>query len=64
MSMSWTPDGMQLACAGANGAVVFANVVEKRVEGLKFEATQTESNTICVYELKNEQTDQIGEKHL
>jgi intraflagellar transport protein 80 len=59
MSMSWTPDGMQLACAGANGAVVFANVVEKRVEGLKFEATQTEPNTICVYELKNEQTDQI-----
>ena len=37
----------------------FASVVEKRVESLKFEATQTEPNTICVYELKNEQTDQI-----
>jgi intraflagellar transport protein 80 len=56
LSMAWTPDGMQLACAGANGAVVFASVVEKRVESLKFEATQTEPNTICVYELKNEQT--------
>ena len=55
LSMSWTPDGMQLACAGANGAVVFASVVEKRVESLKFEATQTEPNTICVFELKNEQ---------
>jgi intraflagellar transport protein 80 len=55
LSMSWTPDGMELACAGANGAVVFASVIEKRVESLKFEATQTEPNTIVVYELKNEQ---------
>lgn len=36
-SLVWTPDGTQLAGAGGNGAVVFAQVVERSLEWENFE---------------------------
>ena len=59
MQQAWTSDGTQLACAGGNGAVVFAQVVERSSEDPRFSAVQTESDTIRVLDIANEQVDQV-----
>ena len=59
MQQAWTSDGTQLACAGGNGAVVFAQVVERSSEDPRFNAVQTESDTIRVLDIANEQVDQV-----
>jgi intraflagellar transport protein 80 len=59
MQQAWTADGTQLACAGGNGAVVFAQVVERACEDPRFSAIQTESDAIRVLDIANEQADTV-----
>ena len=59
MSISWTNDGTQVAAGGGNGAVVFGHVIERRIESLSFEATQTDSLSIVVSDVANENSDQL-----
>eukprot|EP00794_Sanderia_malayensis_P011126 gene11126-12297_t len=46
--IAWSTDGTQLAGACGNGQVVFAHVVQKRIEWSNFEATVTEQKHIKV----------------
>ena len=48
MNISWTSDGTQLAGAGGNGSVVFAQVVGRRFEWKNFEVTQLEPRKLRV----------------
>jgi intraflagellar transport protein 80 len=50
MNISWTTDGTQLAGAGGNGAVVFAQVVERTLEWGDVEVTPpTLPSSFCFY---------------
>ncbi len=39
--LAWSSDGTQIAGACGNGHVIFAHVIEKRIEWKEFEATVT-----------------------
>ncbi|EDV28474.1 uncharacterized protein TRIADDRAFT_49567 [Trichoplax adhaerens] len=53
-SIAWSSDGTQLAGACGNGQVIFANVVERRLEWKNFEITITDSKTINVNDVSND----------
>lgn len=40
-SLTWTPDGTQLAAAGGNGSVVFGQVIERSLEWDIFEVRRS-----------------------
>ena len=48
MSLAWTADGTELAGAGGNGTVVFAQLVQRSVEWLNYEARLVEPKLIMV----------------
>ena len=39
--IAWSADGTQVAAACGNGHVIFAHVIEKRIEWKEYEATVT-----------------------
>ncbi|TPX40936.1 hypothetical protein SeLEV6574_g06329 [Synchytrium endobioticum] len=51
-SIAWTMDGTQFACAGGQGAVVFARVVNRRYEWKHYEVTQLDKK-IRVHDVQN-----------
>ena len=54
MAIAWTSDGTQFAGAGGNGSVVFATVVERRMEWKNTEVTLLEPRKIRVQDVANE----------
>mmetsp|Transcript_19257 Transcript_19257/g.42924 ORF Transcript_19257/g.42924 Transcript_19257/m.42924 type:complete len:770 (+) Transcript_19257:82-2391(+) len=53
-NLAWTSDGTQFACAGGSGAVVFAQVVDRRFEWKSTEVTLVESRKVRVQDVANE----------
>jgi len=51
LDISWTSDGTQFAGAGANGAVVFGQLVDRRVAWESLEAALDENNHIKVFDV-------------
>lgn len=59
LNLSWTSDGTQLAGAGANGNICFAQLVGLTAEVGPICATLTDSNCVKVYHLLDETTDEL-----
>ncbi|KAK3738527.1 hypothetical protein QZH41_012034, partial [Actinostola sp. cb2023] len=53
-NISWSTDGTQLAGACGNGQVIFAHVIERRLEWKNFEVTVTERKSIKVRDVMND----------
>ncbi|VDM30087.1 unnamed protein product [Toxocara canis] len=47
-NMSWSPDSTQIACGCANGYVIHAHVIEKRVAWRNIEAVQSKRKSVDV----------------
>jgi intraflagellar transport protein 80 len=58
-NLAWTSDGTQFACAGGNGSVVFAQVVDRRFEWKNTEVTLIESRKIRVQDVANEAVEDL-----
>jgi intraflagellar transport protein 80 len=54
MSLDWSSDSTLLSCACANGGVVFAQVVDRKVEWRNYECVLDENNHILVTDVLNE----------
>ena len=52
--ISWSADGTQVAGACGNGQVIFAHVIEKRIEWRDYEATVTGRKTISLRNVTND----------
>ena len=52
--IAWSADGTQVAGACGNGQVIFAHVIEKRIEWRDYEATVTGRKTISLRNVTNE----------
>lgn len=59
MNIAWTSDGTQFACAGGNGSVVFAQVVDRRFEWKNTEVTLIASRKIRVQDVANESLEDL-----
>ncbi|KAL5004430.1 hypothetical protein ScPMuIL_017886 [Solemya velum] len=57
--LSWSSDGTQVAGACGNGQVVFANIIERRLEWNNFEATVVSSKQIHVKNVMNEALEKL-----
>jgi len=58
-SICWCNDGTQLACGGGNGAVVFANLVDRTSSWQNTDASLDENNTIVVHDITNETKEEL-----
>uniref|UniRef100_A0A2C9JF99 Uncharacterized protein n=1 Tax=Biomphalaria glabrata TaxID=6526 RepID=A0A2C9JF99_BIOGL len=58
-NIAWSSDGTQIAGACGNGQVIFANVIEIRLEWKNFEATLTASKQINVRNVMNDATEKL-----
>ncbi|BFZ00478.1 hypothetical protein BsWGS_03517 [Bradybaena similaris] len=58
-SLAWSSDGTQVAGACGNGQVIFANVIERRLEWKNFEATVTASKQIHIRNVMNDATEKL-----
>ncbi|XP_013386357.1 intraflagellar transport protein 80 homolog isoform X2 [Lingula anatina] len=58
-SLSWSSDGTQVAGACGNGHVIFAHLVEKRLEWKNFEVTVTGAKTIDVRNVVDDTKDKL-----
>ena len=54
LKIAWSSDGTQVAGACGNGHVIFAHVIEKRIEWREFEATVTGEKTISLRNVTND----------
>ena len=54
VQISWSGDGTQVAGACGNGQVIFAHVIEKRIEWRDYEATVTGRKTISLRNVTND----------
>mmetsp|Transcript_24926 Transcript_24926/g.44327 ORF Transcript_24926/g.44327 Transcript_24926/m.44327 type:complete len:775 (+) Transcript_24926:94-2418(+) len=59
MEIAWTSDGTQLAGAGGNGSVVFAQLVQRRLEWENFEVTLIEPKLINVQDASIDQYERL-----
>ena len=59
LNLAWTSDGTQLAGAGASGNICFAQLVGLTAEVGPLRATLTDSNSVEVYHLLDETTDEL-----
>lgn len=59
LNLVWTSDGTQLAGAGANGRICFAQLVGLTAEVGPIRATLTDSNSVEVYHLLEETLDEL-----
>ena len=57
--IAWSSDGTQVAGACGNGHVIFAHVIEKRIEWKEFEATVTGRKTISLRNVTNDAVDKL-----
>ncbi|XP_005092728.1 intraflagellar transport protein 80 homolog [Aplysia californica] len=58
-SLAWSSDGTQVAGACGNGQVIFANVIERRLEWKNYEASVTASKQIQVRNVMNDTTEKL-----
>lgn len=58
-AISWSSDSTQLAGAGANGALVFGQVLERRVEWQNIEVVLRETNKIIVHDILGEMEEEL-----
>jgi len=58
-SIAWTSDCTQLAGAGANGAVVFGQVLERKVEWQNIEALLKETHKVLVRDILSDMTEEL-----
>lgn len=58
-SLAWSSDGTQIAGACGNGHVIFAHVIERRLEWKSFEATVKGRKTIVVRNVTNDITENL-----
>ena len=59
-NISWSSDGTQLAGACGNGQVIFAHVIERRLEWKNFEVTVTDQKSILVRDVTNDVKETLG----
>jgi len=59
IDMIWTSDGTQLAGAGGNGSVIFAQVIDRKYEWKNIEAVLIETRKIRVRDIMNESVEDI-----
>lgn len=59
LSIAWTSDGTQFACAGGNSSVVFAQVVDRKFEWKNSEVTLLEPRKIRVQDVANESVEDL-----
>ena len=59
MNLAWTADSTQLAGAGGNGSVVFAQVVDRRLEWKNYEAVLVGPRQIRVTDMANESIEEL-----
>lgn len=59
MDLSWTADGTQLAGAGANGQICFAQLVGLTAEVGSTRAVLADKSTVKVYNILNETADEL-----
>ncbi|XP_059177555.1 intraflagellar transport protein 80 homolog [Physella acuta] len=59
LSLAWSGDGTQLAGACGNGQVIFANVIEIRLEWKNYEATLVASKQIHVRNVMNDAKEKL-----
>ena len=60
MDLAWSSDGAQVVCAGADGSVLFAQLIERRMEWKNIEATIKDSHSIEVRDVYSEMTDTLS----
>lgn len=53
-SLAWSADGTQLAGACSNGNLIFAHIIERRIEWKNYEVTLSRRKTITVRDVLNE----------
>eukprot|EP00277_Geminigera_cryophila_P012189 CAMPEP_0179437838 /NCGR_PEP_ID=MMETSP0799-20121207/21652_1 /TAXON_ID=46947 /ORGANISM="Geminigera cryophila, Strain CCMP2564" /LENGTH=735 /DNA_ID=CAMNT_0021219017 /DNA_START=155 /DNA_END=2363 /DNA_ORIENTATION=- len=58
-SIAWTSDCTQLAGAGSNGAVVFGQVLERKVEWQNIEALLKETHKVLVHDILSDMTEEL-----
>ncbi|KAJ3020204.1 Intraflagellar transport protein 80 [Thoreauomyces humboldtii] len=58
-NIAWTPDGMQLACAGGSGAVVFGHIINRRYEWKNYEVTILDDHRIHVHDVVQGATENL-----
>ncbi len=54
LRLCWSSDGTHVAAAGANGAVVFGQVVERRIEWANYAVALTENNHVTIHDVLND----------
>ncbi len=59
MGLSWSPDGANLAAVGANGTVLFANVIDRCLEWEGYEAVVSGSKSITVTNVRDGSKEQL-----
>ena len=63
-NIAWSSDGTQLAGACGNGQVIFAHVIERRLEWKNFEVTVTDRKSIVVRDVTNDVKESLGNPSL
>ncbi|KAL8593908.1 hypothetical protein ACOMHN_048345 [Nucella lapillus] len=58
-NLAWSSDGTQVAGACGNSHVIFANIIEKRLEWKNYEATVTSSKQIQVRNVMNDVVEKL-----
>lgn len=59
LSIAWTSDGTQFSCASGTGAIVFAQVVDRRLEWKDWEVTLVDPRKIRVQDVANETLEEL-----
>lgn len=59
MSIAWTPDSTQFACAGGNGAVLFAQVTDRHAEWRNASVTLVSQRRLRIQDISAETDEEI-----
>ncbi|CAH8502920.1 unnamed protein product [Heterobilharzia americana] len=59
LSIKWSIDGTQIACAGGNGRIISGQIIDRRIEWNGFEACVTDEKTVIVHNLRNESVERL-----
>ena len=59
MSVAWTSDGAQLAGVGANGSIIFGQVLDRKVEWVNIEVTLKGTHKVIVHDILSEMEEDL-----
>nr|CAH8839961.1 unnamed protein product [Trichobilharzia regenti] len=59
LSIKWSSDGTQIACAGGNGRIVNGQIINRRTEWNGYEACVIDEKTVVVNNLHNESIERL-----